>query len=205
MLTEGGPEAEKAGFLRQRRMLITVSVLLSIYITAGVEIKDTAEVWGGVTVQTKIDPRDGRPKLMEVNPRLGVHLWYRSELGLNEPLACLQLARGETVAPLPPPADGCLLLKPIEDLVGLPFELLDRAAFDLRRIVPGGRLVDPSNPPVAVGALFGSYLRHYLAPGPKRYSPQSRHLLDDPLPGLLWALETLASYSGQVLAGKFGR
>ncbi len=51
MLTEGGLEAEKAGFLRQRRMLITVSVLLSVYITAGIEIKDTAQVWGGVTVQ----------------------------------------------------------------------------------------------------------------------------------------------------------
>ena len=51
MLTGGGPEAEKAGFLRQRRMLIIVSVLLSIYITAGIEIKDTAQVWGGVTVE----------------------------------------------------------------------------------------------------------------------------------------------------------
>jgi len=53
MLTEGDPEAEKAGFLRQRRMLITVSVLLSVYITAGVEIKDTVQVLGGVTVQMK--------------------------------------------------------------------------------------------------------------------------------------------------------
>ena len=52
--------------------------------------------WGSVTVQTKIDPRDGRPKLMEVNPRTGHHLWLRTALGLNEPELCLQIARGES-------------------------------------------------------------------------------------------------------------
>ena len=161
--------------------------------------------WGGVTIQTKIDPRDGRPKLMEINPRLGVHLWYRTELGLNEPVMSLQLARGEALPPVPPVPNGHLLLKPIEDLVGLPFEMLDRIAFDLRRISPGGQIVDPSNPPVTWSALLGATAKHYLSRAPKRYSPQSRHLFDDPLPGVLWAIETLASYSGQILAGKFGR
>jgi predicted ATP-grasp superfamily ATP-dependent carboligase len=84
--------------------------------------------WGGVTVQHKVDPRDGQPKLMEINPRLGINLWYRTELGINVPLMCLQIARGEkpkTEAASNYP-HGYLLLKPFEDfissldLIGLP-------------------------------------------------------------------------------------
>ena len=48
----------------------------------------------------RIDPRDGQPKLMEINPRLGIKLWYRTELGINEPMMCLQIARGEKVGVL---------------------------------------------------------------------------------------------------------
>ena len=34
----------------------------------------------GSAVQTKIDARDGTPKLMEINPRLGSHTWYTTEM-----------------------------------------------------------------------------------------------------------------------------
>jgi carbamoyl-phosphate synthase large subunit len=49
--------------------------------------------WGGMTVQTKIDPRYRVPKLMEINPRLGFTLWNRTEIGINEPLMCLEIPR----------------------------------------------------------------------------------------------------------------
>ena len=36
----------------------------------------------------------GVTPLMGPNPRLGTQLWYRTELGINEPLICLTIARG---------------------------------------------------------------------------------------------------------------
>src|SRR5262249_36022922 len=39
---------------------------------------------GALTIQAKVDVRDGMPKLLEMNPRFGQHLWYRTELGCND-------------------------------------------------------------------------------------------------------------------------
>ena len=50
---------------------------------------------GALTVQTKVDARDGKAKLMEVNGRAGTHLWYFTELGVNAPLFALRAERGE--------------------------------------------------------------------------------------------------------------
>jgi biotin carboxylase len=64
--------------------------------------------WGGATVQTKRDARDGQLKLMEVNPRLGRHLWHRTELGINGPLMCLKIARNEPYEPAEDYPVGCV-------------------------------------------------------------------------------------------------
>jgi predicted ATP-grasp superfamily ATP-dependent carboligase len=53
--------------------------------------------WGALGIETMHDPRDGLDKLMEVNPRFPAQLWNRTELGINEPLLCVQIARGERV------------------------------------------------------------------------------------------------------------
>jgi predicted ATP-grasp superfamily ATP-dependent carboligase len=55
------------------------------YVTQAANVVQHLGWWGGTTVQTKIDSRDGIPKLMEINPRLGYQLWTRTELGINEP------------------------------------------------------------------------------------------------------------------------
>lgn len=58
-------------------------------------------IWGGMTLQTIVDARDGQPKLMEINPRFGHNLWFRTELGINEPLMFLDIARGRDPEPVP--------------------------------------------------------------------------------------------------------
>ena len=65
--------------------------------------------WGAMGVETIHDPRDGRDKLMEINPRFPRQLWNRTELGINEPLMCLQVARGEAVTQCPRTRWACCL------------------------------------------------------------------------------------------------
>ncbi len=161
--------------------------------------------YGGITVQVRIDARDGKPKLMEMNPRLGIHLWFRTELGINEPIMCLKIARNEDVEPVTEYPLGCLLLKPIEDAIALPFDLLDMAAYRLRVLFRGGRVMDPSNRPLTVRELFASYRAHYLGDRQRRFSPQFRYALEDPLPSLLWSVEVLAGYVKLLVGGQLGR
>jgi biotin carboxylase len=160
--------------------------------------------WGGLTVQTKIDPRDGTPKLMEINPRLGSNLWHRTELGINEPLMCVKIARGEEVGPVPAYPRGYMLLQPIDDAVGLVFELTDLAIYRLRVGLFRRPALDASNPPMSLRELIGLYRDQYGGTRPKRFSPQFRYGLSDPLPMILFSCAVLVSY-GRAATSELGR
>jgi hypothetical protein len=149
--------------------------------------------WGGATVQTRIDARDDVPKLMEINPRLGTHLWYRTELRINEPLMCLQIARGEQPEPAPRPPAGSLLLDPIEDAASLLPALLDLCAYRLRTAVLRRVPLDPWSPPLTLRELSAAYRDQYLAHRVRHVSPQLRYALADPLPSLVWCSKVFAS------------
>ena len=136
---------------------------------------------GALTLQTKVDVRDGVPKLLEMNPRVGLHLWYRTALGYNEPLACLQIAGGEDVPGHEFPV-GTLLLTPLEDSLRIGVDFLDRLIYRLR----GGPPLDPHNPPRPFAQRAHAYARDYFGSKPRAFSPYWTHLLDDPLPCLLW-------------------
>lgn len=57
--------------------------------------------WFGVAmVEFKIDPRDGRPKLMEINPRFWGSLALPIAAGVNFPYLLYKMARGETFSPV---------------------------------------------------------------------------------------------------------
>lgn len=156
--------------------------------------------WGGATVQTKIDARDGTPKLMEINPRLGVHLWLRTELGINEPLMCVKIARGEGVEPVGEFPAGCRLLKPIEDAVALGFDLIDLGVQRLRNGL-GRSPVDSANPPMTLKELITFYRAPYLDRQETRFSPYFRYCLQDPLPSLIWSSKILADNARLTIKG----
>ena len=57
--------------------------------------------WFGVAmVEFKIDPRDGIPKLMEINPRFWGSLSLAIESGVNFPYLLYQMSRGQDVKPV---------------------------------------------------------------------------------------------------------
>lgn len=149
--------------------------------------------WGGATIQTKLDKRDGQPKLLEINPRLGTHLWFRTEIGINEPLLCLQIASGKQITAKTDYPLGCILLQPIEDIVSLPFELLDHIAYRLRTTVWGKKAIDPSAAPMTLRERLASYRDQYLQHTSRIYSPYFRYVFEDPLPTLIWTSKLLQS------------
>jgi biotin carboxylase len=151
--------------------------------------------WGGLNVQTKIDPRDGQPKLLEVNPRLGHITWYMTTLGINVPLICLKIARGESVEPVQEYPIGTQLLSPVEDCQTLLFSAVDWLCFQVRQRSFGKRPLDTLNPPPPLRELVGSYLEPYLGGKAMAFDPFFHYFRDDPLPASLWWLVFL----GQVL------
>ncbi len=144
---------------------------------------------GGLTVQTKIDARDGLPKLMEINPRMGSHLWYTTEMGINTPLMYLRSFNGEKVEAVSDYPDKALLLEPFEDFIGLFFSLLDRAAWRVCRLFGRGT-TDPAGIPASVPETFRNLKNDYIGSHAKVYMPQFRHGLRDPMVFLLksWAV-----------------
>jgi len=57
--------------------------------------------WFGVAmVEFKMDPRDGTPRLMEINPRFWGSLALAIEAGVNFPYLLLKMARGEKFKPV---------------------------------------------------------------------------------------------------------
>jgi biotin carboxylase len=140
---------------------------------------------GTLTIQTKVDLRDGLPKLVEMNPRLGLHTWFRTELGYNEPLVCLSVAKGEEVPEFRNYPEGNLLLQPLEDSLRFPLQVTDLFLYRLRHLF-GIKAVDQSNAPMSLSSLVRAYREDYFSAKKKVFSPYWRYFLQDPLPCLLW-------------------
>ena len=151
--------------------------------------------WGGINLQTKVDPRDGLPKLLEINPRLGHHLWYRTAIGINEPLMCLQIAQGEEVAAIESYPAGKMFLSPVEDLLSFGFGLVDRVMYTLKTRLFLKRTLDPLSAPLPFNKLFRSYSQSYWNGQDKVFDPYFRYFLEDPVVSILWWLR----FSHQVL------
>jgi len=137
------------------------------------ELRDLVKelrLWGGFTVQTKVDPTDNLPRLLEINPRLGHHLWFRTGLGVNEPLICLRLARHEEPNTNLEFPKGVALLDPYHDLFYFMQSLMHRPD------------QGPENSPQSPMDLLRLHRRQYLNRRPKVLCPQFQHILDDPQP-----------------------
>lgn len=142
--------------------------------------------WGGLTFQAKIDARDGLPKLMEINPRFGRHLWYRTESGIDEPLMLLKLSRGESIPQFENYQNGAITLEPLDDLFNLVFELGDSFIFNIRKTIFRKKPADIYNLPPSLREMFRAYTRDYINRRKKILTPYTRYLLSDPLVCILW-------------------
>jgi len=142
--------------------------------------------WGSATVETIVDPRDGRAKFIELTPRFRRQLWNTLELGINEPWMCLKIARGEAVGPIEACPVGVVFLSPMEDMLILVFQLLDLIVYKLRTRIMGKAPLDLWNPPQSVKGLFLSFAHAYFGPGPKLVDPYFRYFLQDPMVSILW-------------------
>jgi hypothetical protein len=148
-------------------------------------------VWGALTVQTIVDERDGTPRLMEINPRFGHNLWYRTEMGINEPLIYLRLAQGRPAGDIPSFPEGVLLLDPLWDILHLLGQCLDQGKTWLRT-----RFKSAENPAIAcevdsIPQLLRDLKAEYFSRRPRVTSPLNRGYLSDPLPPLVRIIRTL--------------
>jgi biotin carboxylase len=158
------------------------------YLTQAVRLLQKLAWWGSATVSTKVDPRDGIPKLTEINCRFGSRLWHATELGINLPLMCLKIARGEKVEKINGDLQGIQLLDPIADLFQVCFWLFDFPLYKLRTCLLGMTPVDPLKAPMSPTQMIHSYRDSYFTNKQKVFSPHFRHLHRDPIVSFLVCL-----------------
>jgi len=85
---QGGPSTLREGVHHPQVMELGLSLLKSLN-------------WRGVAmVEFKVDPRDGIPKLMEVNPRFWGSLQLAIASGVDFPYLILRMAQGENFEPV---------------------------------------------------------------------------------------------------------
>lgn len=66
----------------------------------GLTLLKALEWFGVAMVEFKLDPRDGTPKLMEINPRFWGSLSLAVEAGVNFPYLLYRMSRGENFKPV---------------------------------------------------------------------------------------------------------
>jgi glutathione synthase/RimK-type ligase-like ATP-grasp enzyme len=136
---------------------------------------------GHARVQVKVDPRDGVPKLMEINCRPGYRIWCELAVGQPVPLLCVQIHRGEPVDAMPPHAGPDVFLNPVEDTVSLVARWLGSARL---HVVPGRPEPTIEGHP-SPRAILREYRKTYRAPR-KHFDWYFGALADDPLAALSW-------------------
>lgn len=149
--------------------------------------------WGGMTIQMKVDPRDGVPKLMEINPRIGEGRWQLVAGGINEPLLCLKVARGEAVQAVKSWPAGTMFLCPMEDMISLWIKLLDLVVYKVRARFAAKFFPDPLNAPMSPKELMRSYKETYLDSKRNVYNLYFSHFFTDPMVSITWWLQTMAA------------
>jgi hypothetical protein len=147
--------------------------------------------WGGITIQTFIDSRDNTPKLMEINPRLGLGLWNRTEAGINEPLMILKIARGEEIEPIRDYPVGVVFVDPVEHSVRLSQALVDLLIFRFRIGILGKEPVDRSNSPMSLKELVLWVRETYFSRRKLIWSPYTKYFWQDPIVSIIWWIQFL--------------
>ena len=154
--------------------------------------------WGAMGIETIRDPRDGQDKLMEINPRFPRQLWNRVEMGVNEPLMCIRIARGESVEPVREYPLGVLFVSPVEDVQLFGLQLVDRLAHVWRTRIAGRPSVDDSIASAPLGDQWRSFSGTYRGQRRRLWDPYFRYFFQDPVTSLLWWLQFSSWVAGAV-------
>ena len=138
----------------------------------------------------ELSARDGTPKLMEINPRLGSHTWYTTAMGsryaFDVPAQFPRRTGGagkRTILTRP----CCWSLSRISSASF--FNLADRGAYHVQRLL-GKKSGDADAVPASVLDTLDALRRDYFGKHRKVYMPQFRCGLGDPMVFLLksWAV-----------------
>ena len=182
--------------LTARFCTVSESSMIEPYVTNLVKLLRRVGWWGAGGIETIRDPRDGIHKLMEINPRYPPQIWNRMELGINEPLMCLKIARGEPVEPIPDYQLGVLFVSPIDDIQLLALEMIDRLAYKFRTDLKGHPPLDSFSAPPSIPKLIKSYMHTYSGGQQKILDPYFRHFFRDPLVSTIWWLQFASWLAG---------
>jgi len=141
--------------------------------------------WGGLTVQSLVDSRDGRPKLMEVNPRFGGNVWFRTEMGINEPLMLFRMAQDLDPGMGPSFRQGTILHDPLMDFAQLLNLAIDKSRSWIRATLGGYENGPGPQEKESIRGLLRIFRAEYFGAKNTLTSPLSRNLFSDPLPPLI--------------------
>ena len=114
---------------------VSKSATLPPYFQQATRLMQSFGWWGAGGLEVLIDPRDGSYKLMEINARYPRQLWNRTEMGINEPGMCLDIARGKKFPTMLDYEQNVLFVNPVEDVMLLGLQIADVVAYRFRRMV----------------------------------------------------------------------
>jgi biotin carboxylase len=176
---------------RFRRVTVLDSPLSHPYASEAARMIQRLGWWGGVTVQTAIDSRDHIPKLLEINPRIGQLLWERIQVGINEPLMILKIAKGEEVEPIREYPVGTIFADPVEDAVRVGVSLMDLLIYRFRIGILGKEPIDRNNPAMSVRELIQSLKQTYFSGGRRVSSLYTKYFFQDPKVSIIWWIQNM--------------
>jgi predicted ATP-grasp superfamily ATP-dependent carboligase len=136
---------------------------------------------GPINIQTKLDPRDGLHKLIEVNPRIGYNFWIPLALGLDTPVLALKIAKGADLQCVQSKQGRTVFISPVADMWACGVNLAELVATKFLRYRP----IDPDNVAMRLSEIVKSYRDSYSAPE-KVFDPFFANFFRDPLVSLTW-------------------
>lgn len=190
---------------RFRRVRMLDSPLSHPYAADAAKMIQRLGWWGGITVQTIVDSRDQTPKLLEFNPRIGQGLWERIQVGINEPLMILKIAKDEEVEPIREYPVGTIFADPVEDAVRVGVALADILVYRFRIGVLGKDPIDRNNPAMSLKELMRSLKKTYFSGGRRTSTLYTKYFFQDPLVSIIWWIQNMINRWIQNRPRGFGR
>ena len=103
-----------------------------------------------------------------------------TELGINEPWMCIEIARGKRIEAVADVPEGITFVNPVEEAQVLGMRLLDLLVYRVRTAL-GRPPLDPRNPPSSLRKQIGAYKDLFGGGGRRVLDPYLRYFLQDPV------------------------